>query len=146
MKANLPKSDGNESNLNPFSPSCSVAMAGKKSRGGGGSGSAQHAWRQRVQNKSNPFERRFGKEKHAVLNRKSKTDEVAKGKKRLAFGKGGAAVAVGKPGLSRSKAIQKRKDTLLKEYKMKDKANVFLDRRIGEGDNTVSVEEKMLAR
>ena len=121
-------------------------MAGKKRK----SALAQE-WRAKVAKKENPFERRFGKEKHAVLNRKSKTHEAAKkkggkNKDRLGFGKGGAAVPVGKPGLARSKALQKRKATLLQEYKLKDKDNVFVDRRIGEGDATKSVEEKMLAR
>ena len=99
----------------------------------------------------NPFERRFGTEKHKVLNRKSKTDDHT----------------VGKPGISRSKAIQKvrnialgrhfgdchigdfgfqRKATLLQEYRLKDKANLFLDRRIGEKDSNLSAEDKMIAR
>lgn len=77
--------------------------------------------------KANPFEMRFVKEKHSVVNRKSKTD-------------------VGKPGISRAKAIQKRKDTLLQEYKRKDKTNVFVDKRIGEKDTELSAEDKMIAR
>ena len=77
--------------------------------------------------KPNPFEIRFVKEKHSVVNRKIKTD-------------------VGKPGISRAKAIQKRKDTLLQEYKRKDKTNVFVDRRIGEKDSELSAEDKMIAR
>lgn len=79
----------------------------------------------------NPFEIRFVKEKMSVVNRK-RTKEV------------------GKPGLARSRAIQIRKETLLREYKAKDKTNVFLDKRIGEqqkgrGDAS-SQEDKMLAR
>ena len=77
--------------------------------------------------KPNPFEIRFIKEKHSVVNRKIKTD-------------------VGKPGISRAKAIQKRKDTLLQEYKRKDKTNVFVDKRIGEKDAELSAEDKMIAR
>ena len=77
--------------------------------------------------KANPFEMRFVKEKHNVVNRKSKTD-------------------VGKPGISRAKAIQKRKDTLLQEYKRKDKTNIFVDKRIGEKDTELSAEDKMIAR
>jgi len=79
------------------------------------------------QKKQNPFEIRFVKEKHQVLNRKLKTD-------------------VGKPGISRAKAIQKRKDTLLQEYKRRNKNNVFLDKRIGEKDSSLSAEDKMIAR
>ena len=70
------------------------------------------------QKKQNPFEIRFVKEKHQVLNRKLKTD-------------------VGKPGISRAKAIQKRKDTLLQESKRRNKNNVFLDKRIGEKDSSL---------
>ena len=77
--------------------------------------------------KANPFEMRFVKEKHSVVNRKTKTD-------------------VGKPGISRAKAIQKRKDTLLQEYKRKDKTNIFVDKRIGEKDTELSAEDKMIAR
>ena len=44
---------------------------------------------------------------------------------------------VGKPGISRAKAIQKRKDTLLQEYKRRNKNNVFLDKRIGEKDSSL---------
>ena len=77
--------------------------------------------------KLNPFEVRFVKEKHTVVNRKTKTD-------------------VGKPGIARAKAIQKRKDTLLQEYKRKDKTNIFVDRRIGEKDAVLSAEDKMIAR
>jgi hypothetical protein len=52
-------------------------------------------------NKARPssvFERRFGREKHSVVNRKSKTDDVA--------GKGSGG-AVGKPGMARLKALEK---------------------------------------
>ena len=77
--------------------------------------------------KSNPFEIRYVKEKHSVVNRKTKTE-------------------VGKPGISRAKGIQKRKDTLLQEYKRKDKTNIFVDKRIGEKDTDLSAEDKMIAR
>merc|ERR1712059_220111 len=65
--------------------------------------------------------------KQDVLGRKLKTD-------------------VGKPGLARAKAIQKRKETLLQEYQLKNKSNLFLDKRIGEKDTGLSAEEKMIAR
>ncbi|XP_047145947.1 nucleolar protein 14 isoform X1 [Hydra vulgaris] len=77
--------------------------------------------------KRNPFEIHVSKLKHDVIGKKVKTDK-------------------GLPGLSRSKANEKRKKTLLKEYKQRNKANVIIDRRFGEFDDTISAEEKMLKR
>lgn len=55
--------------------------------------------------------------------------------------------SLGKLSLSgRSKTIDKRKNTLLLEYKMKNKDNIFLDRRIGEKNRGMSQEEKVMAR
>eukprot|EP00794_Sanderia_malayensis_P005526 gene5526-6211_t len=76
---------------------------------------------------TNPFEIRINKEKHSILGRKSKHDK-------------------GLPGLSRSKAITKRKKTLLQEYKKGNKTSLFVDKRFGEYDNELSLEEKMLQR
>ncbi|KAK1883445.1 Nucleolar protein 14 [Dissostichus eleginoides] len=53
---------------------------------------------------------------------------------------------VGLPGVSRSKAINKRKDTLLKEYKQKGKSSKFIDRRFGEYDTNMAPEDKILQR
>lgn len=39
-----------------------------------------------------------------------------------------------------------RKATLLQEYKVKDKSNKFLDRRIGERNSAMTAEDKMTAR
>jgi len=75
----------------------------------------------------NPFDIRFIKSKQVVLGRKNKND-------------------VGKPGVARAKAIQKRKETLLQEYHLKNKSNMFMDKRIGEKDNNLSAEDKMIAR
>ena len=47
---------------------------------------------------------------------------------------------------ARSAAIDRRKDTLLLEYKNMHKTNSFIDRRIGENDKTLSHEDKMLMR
>ncbi|KAK3095262.1 hypothetical protein FSP39_012329 [Pinctada imbricata] len=78
--------------------------------------------------KVNPFEVKINKQKHAVLGRKiSKHDR-------------------GMPGLSRSKGIKKRKETLLQEYKQRHKSNKFVDKRIGEHDASLSLEEKMMKR
>ncbi|MBN3322136.1 NOP14 protein, partial [Atractosteus spatula] len=77
--------------------------------------------------KNNPFEVKINRKKFDVLGRKTKHD-------------------VGLPGVSRSKAIKKRKETLLKEYKLKNKANKIIDRRFGEYDTKMAPEEKILKR
>ncbi|XP_070780747.1 nucleolar protein 14 isoform X2 [Enoplosus armatus] len=77
--------------------------------------------------KNNPFEVKINRKKFDVLGRKTKHD-------------------VGLPGVSRSKAINKRKETLLKEYKQKNKSNKLIDRRFGEYDTKMAPEEKILQR
>ncbi|TSL04222.1 Nucleolar protein 14 [Bagarius yarrelli] len=80
-----------------------------------------------AQIKTNPFEVKINKKKFDVLGRKSKHD-------------------VGLPGVSRSKAHNKRKDSLLKEFRMKHKVNTFIDRRFGEYDAKMAPEDKILKR
>ncbi|XP_003707475.1 nucleolar protein 14 homolog l(3)07882 [Megachile rotundata] len=75
----------------------------------------------------NPFEVHINKDKQNVLGKKSKADK-------------------GLPGISRAKAINKRKGTLLQEYKLKNKANLFLDKRIGEKNVNMNEEDKAIAR
>ncbi|XP_030006879.1 nucleolar protein 14 isoform X1 [Sphaeramia orbicularis] len=77
--------------------------------------------------KNNPFEVKINRKKFDVLGRKTKHD-------------------VGLPGVSRSKAITKRKETLLKEYKQKNKSNKLIDRRLGEYDSKMAPEDKILQR
>ncbi|NXN96957.1 NOP14 protein, partial [Rhinopomastus cyanomelas] len=76
---------------------------------------------------SNPFEVKVNRQKFNILGRKTKND-------------------VGLPGVSRSKAIKKRTQTLLKEYKEREKTNVFKDKRFGEYNTKISPEEKMIRR
>ncbi|NXP10971.1 NOP14 protein, partial [Thinocorus orbignyianus] len=76
---------------------------------------------------SNPFEVKVNRQKFDILGRKTKND-------------------VGLPGVSRSKAIKKRNQTLLKEYKEREKSNVFKDRRFGEYNTKISPDEKMIRR
>ncbi|XP_028129289.2 nucleolar protein 14 homolog [Diabrotica virgifera virgifera] len=76
--------------------------------------------------KMNPFEVHVNREKLQVIGKKQKNDR-------------------GLPGVSRAKAIKKRKSTLLEEYKVQNKNNKFVDRRIGEKAHMDS-EEKALAR
>ncbi|XP_011642676.1 nucleolar protein 14 [Pogonomyrmex barbatus] len=75
----------------------------------------------------NPFEIHINRNKQKVLGQKSKND-------------------CGLPGVSRAKAINKRKKSLLQEYKLQNKDNIFLDKRIGEKNYAMSTEEKTLAR
>ncbi|KAF7670421.1 hypothetical protein LDENG_00124620 [Lucifuga dentata] len=77
--------------------------------------------------KNNPFEVKINRKKFDILGRKTKHD-------------------VGLPGVSRSKAINKRKETLLKEYKQKHKSSKFIDRRFGEYDPKIAPEDKILQR
>ncbi|XP_071947944.1 nucleolar protein 14-like [Antedon mediterranea] len=80
-----------------------------------------------TEKKINPFEIRINRQKHNILGRKSKHDK-------------------GFPGISRSKANKKRKETLLKEYLNRKKSNLFVDKRLGENDPSMSVEDKMMQR
>ncbi|XP_077606669.1 nucleolar protein 14-like isoform X2 [Crocuta crocuta] len=75
----------------------------------------------------NPFEVKVNRQKFPVLGRKARH-------------------AVGLPGVSRARAVQKRTQTLLKEYKERDKSNVFTDKRLGEYSSDMSPEEKMMKR
>ncbi|XP_041042478.1 nucleolar protein 14 isoform X2 [Carcharodon carcharias] len=77
--------------------------------------------------KTNPFEVKINKQKFNILGRKTKHDR-------------------GLPGVSRSKSIKRRAETLLKEYQDKGKANTFVDRRFGEYDSGLTVDEKMTKR
>ncbi|XP_045539837.1 nucleolar protein 14 homolog [Papilio machaon] len=77
--------------------------------------------------KLNPFEVHINREKLKVLGKKSKHDR-------------------GLPGVSRAKAIQKRKETLGVEMKVMNKTNAFIDRRIGEKNAQLSAEDRMIAR
>ncbi|KAF0762760.1 nucleolar protein 14 isoform X1 [Aphis craccivora] len=75
----------------------------------------------------NPFELHINNKKFTILGRKSKNE-------------------VGKPGIARSKSIQKRKKSLLLEYKLKDKSNKFVDRRIGEKNQAMTADDRVIAR
>uniref|UniRef100_A0A2R5LNK2 Putative nucleolar protein n=1 Tax=Ornithodoros turicata TaxID=34597 RepID=A0A2R5LNK2_9ACAR len=76
---------------------------------------------------TNPFEIQVNKQKHNVLGRKSKNDR-------------------GLPGVSRNKAVQKRKESLLREYINRNKSNTFVDKRIGELDASMNPDDKIVAR
>lgn len=76
----------------------------------------------------NPFEVKVNKVKNVVVNKKLQSWEK------------------GLPGISRSKAVKKRKDTLLRELHHFKKSNFLLDKRFGEGDSSLTADEKMVQR
>ncbi|CAF2371238.1 unnamed protein product [Rotaria sp. Silwood2] len=79
-------------------------------------------------NKVNPFDLHVNRLKHDVLG------------KRRNYEKGG------QPLKSRSRGIEKRKRTLLKELNSVFKHNTFIDHRLGESDPTLTNEEKLMQR
>ncbi|KAI8777678.1 nucleolar protein 14-like [Biomphalaria glabrata] len=76
----------------------------------------------------NPFEVKINKVKSSVVNRKLQKWEK------------------GLPGVSRSKAVKKRKDTLLRELHHMKKSNLLHDKRFGENDSNLTADEKMVQR
>ncbi|CEL59285.1 putative nucleolar complex protein 14 OS=Schizosaccharomyces pombe (strain 972 / ATCC 24843) GN=nop14 PE=1 SV=1 [Rhizoctonia solani AG-1 IB] len=80
-----------------------------------------------IQRRLNPFDERVTRVKHDVGGRKLKG-------------------VVGKPAVSRQAGLEQRKKTLLVEYDQKDRAGGIVDRRFGEGDATMTPEERMLER
>ncbi|EPQ58971.1 Nop14-like protein [Gloeophyllum trabeum ATCC 11539] len=80
-----------------------------------------------IQQKLNPFDVKVTKLKHDVGGRKIKG-------------------VVGKPAQSKQAGIEERRRTLLKEYETKNHAGGVVDRRFGENDPSMSLEERMLER
>ncbi|TFK55373.1 Nop14-like protein [Heliocybe sulcata] len=80
-----------------------------------------------IQQKLNPFDVKVTKLKHDVGGRKIKG-------------------VTGKPAQSRQAGIEERKRTLLKEYETKNHAGGIVDRRFGENDPSMPLEERMLER
>ncbi|KAI8895140.1 nucleolar protein 14 [Globomyces pollinis-pini] len=76
---------------------------------------------------NNPFEFKHTNVKHTVIGRKVKG-------------------TIGKPGQVRAQHQKIRQNTLSLESKNKKNENIMMDRRIGEHDPTLSIEDKMLER
>lgn len=87
----------------------------------------QRAKQHAAANRSNPFEQIRTRKKFSILGKKQKGTEKRITQKRAA-------------------AVEKRRDTLLVEYKQMRKSNAFVDRRFGEGDESLTQEEKALMR
>ncbi|GAB4829018.1 hypothetical protein Ancab_018675 [Ancistrocladus abbreviatus] len=77
--------------------------------------------------KENPFETIWSRRKFDILGKKRKGEER-------------------RVGLARSHAIEKRKKTLLKEYEQSGKSSVFLDKRIGEQNDSLGEFDKAILR
>ncbi|KAM2887458.1 hypothetical protein FF1_011323 [Malus domestica] len=77
--------------------------------------------------KPNPFETIWSRRKFDILGKKRKGEER-------------------RVGLSRSRAIEKRKNTLLREYEQSNKASVFVDKRIGEHNDELNEFDKAIQR
>jgi nucleolar protein 14 len=76
----------------------------------------------------NPFDKfANSRKKHEILNRKVKGEDRNVGR-------------------ARAKAIDERKKKLLSDYKSNKKSNKIIDKRFGENDPTISLEEKMFMR
>ncbi|EGO02218.1 hypothetical protein SERLA73DRAFT_104611 [Serpula lacrymans var. lacrymans S7.3] len=82
---------------------------------------------QAIHQRLNQFDTKVTKLKHDVGGRKIKG-------------------AIGHPAQSKQAGIEQRKRTLLKEYQEKGHAGGMIDRRFGENDPTMSVEDRMLER
>ncbi|KAK0444311.1 nucleolar protein 14 [Armillaria borealis] len=80
-----------------------------------------------IHQKLNPFDTKVTKLKHDVGGRKLKG-------------------VIGKPAQSKMAGLEQRKKTLLKEFQEKDRAGGIVDRRFGENDPSMSLEDRMLER
>ncbi|OMJ29966.1 putative nucleolar complex protein 14 [Smittium culicis] len=80
-----------------------------------------------IQTEMNPFETKVNNKKDFVLGRKLKGE-------------------TGKPGMTRQIGVEKREKTLLVELQNINRTGGIRDRRFGENNPTVSIEEKMLTR
>ena len=81
-----------------------------------------------LKNQENPFDKfANARKKHDVLNRRVKGEDRNVGR-------------------ARAKAIDDRKKSLMKDYNKTKKSNMFIDRRFGENDTNLSLEEKMFMR
>ncbi|TFK43882.1 nucleolar protein 14 [Crucibulum laeve] len=80
-----------------------------------------------IHRRLNPFDVKVTKLKHDVGGRKLKG-------------------VTGKPAKAKQAGIEQRRKTLLKEFEEKDRAGGIIDRRFGENDPTMSLEERMLER
>lgn len=91
------------------------------------SGLNKVSMKQKAAPKDNPFETIWSRRKFDVVGKKRKGEE-----RRI--------------GQARARAIEKRKKTLLKEYEQSGKASVFVDKRIGEQNDSLGEFDKAILR
>ncbi|ESQ28345.1 hypothetical protein EUTSA_v10018096mg [Eutrema salsugineum] len=96
-------------------------------KGGKKMGPDAVAMKAKAQKAENPFESIWSRQRFPVLGKKNEG-----GERRV--------------GLSRSRAVDKRKNTLLKEYEQSLKASVFMDNRIGEHNDELGEFDKAIIR
>lgn len=99
----------------------------KKSKKNKNNGPKSVAMKNKSTKADNPFETIWSRRKFDILGKKRKGEEV-------------------RIGLSRSLAIQKRTNTLLKEYEQSGKSSVFVDKRIGERNDGLGEFDKAIMR
>ncbi|CAM6038551.1 unnamed protein product [Sphagnum compactum] len=104
-----------------------VAVVKKKVKQGRTAGSKDKPSRTSHGKTDNVFETLWTRRKFDVLGKKQKGESR-------------------RVGLSRSTAVDKRKKTLLQEYKQRGKVNAFLDHRFGEQDENLAEEDKAILR
>ncbi|TKY53739.1 Nucleolar protein 14 [Spatholobus suberectus] len=105
----------------------SMKKKSKKNKKSGPEGVAMKAKANTITTISNPFESIWSRRKFEVLGQKRKGEA-----RRM--------------GLARSLAIQKRNNTLLKEYHQSAKSSLFVDKRIGEKDQALDNFGKAILR
>ncbi|KFK41333.1 hypothetical protein AALP_AA2G116500 [Arabis alpina] len=96
-------------------------------KGGKKTGPDAVAMKAKSQKAANPFESIWSRRKFDILGKKRKGEE-----RRI--------------GQSRSRSVDKRKNTLLKEYEQSLKSSVFMDNRIGEHDDEIGEFDKGIIR
>ena len=79
----------------------------------------------------NPFEKKFEKTKFEIVNKKTTSIHSSK---------------IPRPGRKRALEFGKKRDSLKLELENRKRENVMVDKRFGEYDHTMSVEDKMLIR
>ncbi|XP_039140314.1 nucleolar protein 14 [Dioscorea cayenensis subsp. rotundata] len=103
------------------------APSKKKGKKRGVNGPAVAAMKSSKASKPNPFETIWSRSKFSIIGRRGKGEERRVGR-------------------ARSQAIEKRNKSLLKEYEESGKSSKFIDRRIGEKDDTLQDFDKAILR
>lgn len=116
----------------------------KKAAAAGGKTPADRAARaanlQNIRDSFNPFELK------SISSRPEKFQSTSISDKRKSDGKGGYKAVLHRPGVSKSRGEDMRRETLLPEMRRRNKVGGLVDRRIGEGDVDMTPEERAVQR